>query len=329
MFFPAVSSRGSKGYTFAELVLVQGPQVIGDTAQNTYQDLAGRGWLMVLDRSRELRLYKDVDGLWEQVTAGLPPLFGETHLSARRRFTAAFDQSARIIVAYEQEEVIRVTRWEGSAYVQNVTFDGVDPQLMLDAVLADPRGYPNAIDDGWSLREAYYAGIPVLFEWLAGDPVVWLESAIPDSDIVLFYLDASRLHLMARVQRQLYATPILIHTFEQPVILDRVVALAGKYQLLLSDEAGDPLPEMLISDPYLGDFIINPEAADTLAAAASPIDAVASAEIYPVEDEDALTAGAAPLPPVAVGDTAFVISDDAASGSAEPLSFRRTATTAR
>ena len=318
----AVGRRLPSSRRFAELEALSGPEVIGATGDNSFRVLYGRPYAFFLAHApRRLRLYRGAvgGGSYEEVTSGLPTnLFGPTLPSSARRFTAAFDQSARIIVAYEDAETIRVTRWSGSAYVQNVTFAGVDPALLIDVAVTDPRGYPNLLDDGWSVREAFDAGIPVLFEWLAGDPIPWLENALPDSDVLLFYLSPDRLELRVRVQRQLYATEILVHTFAAPVILDRAIALAGRYQLLVSDELGDPLPEVLISDPYLGDFLINPRPVDELAALVAPEAVRLEQDTYPAEGDDALGATVAPEAVEVVGDTAFRVDDDALVATASP-----------
>lgn len=305
---PATSARTPSEFSFAEVQALLGPQVIGDTADNTYAALYGRPYALILDAARVLRLYRGdpAGGSYAEVTSGLPSIvFGLTLPATARRFTAAFDQSARIIVAYEDGGLIYVTRWTGSEYVQNVTFSGCDPQLVMDATLADPRGYPTLADDGWSVREAFDGGIRVLFEWLAGDPVVWLENAIPDSDVLLFYLTPDRTQVQARVQRQLYDTPQLVRTYDQPVILDRAVALPGRYQLLVSYATGEPLELQLISDPYLGDYIIAPQASDALTAAAAPEAVRVENDTYATEDDDDLTASYAPEAVAVTGDTLF------------------------
>lgn len=327
----AISTRAPSTRRFAELFPLVGPEQIGATGDNSYRALFGRPYALALgDSPRRLRLYRGAvgGGSYELVEAGLPePIFGPTLHATARRFSAAFDQSARIIVAYEDEAIVRVTRWTGSEYVQNVTFAGVDPALLIDASLADPRGYPTAAADGWSVRDAYEAGTPVLFEWLAGDPPAFLESALPDSDVLLFYLTPDRLELRVRVQRQLYATPITVATFAEPVILDRVIALAGRYQALVSDAAGDPLPEMLISDPYLGDFVIAPDPSDTLSATLAPEALRAEEETYLEDDDDTLDATLAPESVRVEGDTALRADDDTLDATLAPEDVRVDGTT--
>jgi hypothetical protein len=283
-FTPRQSTRGTTEYVFFELALASGPQAIGVTGDNSYETLYGREYLLVWDdQDGFVKLYRETAtlGEWDRITVGLPSQIFDVPLPDDvRHITFAFDQSARIIFVYEQAGLIFVTRWNPftNAYVQNVSFAGVDPCLLMDATVADPRGFPSAAD-GWSVREAYYAGIRVLFEWIPDGQL--RTNAIPDSDIVLFYLTPDRLQVKARVQRQLYATANDLWTFAEPVVLDRAVALSGKYQLLVSDAAGDKRNDMLVSDDYIGDFIVNPQPVNLLPSGVAPESLVASSVIYP------------------------------------------------
>ena len=271
---PCITQRGTHPTYFAELRTFPGPHAIGVTGDNSFETLYGREWAVLFcdDDTFHTLQWTGAD---DEPPAGIEsrgwnvipdPLLTLPPLTAgvERSITAAFDQNARLIVAYEKAGVIDVTRWDPlvGEYRQNVSFAGRDPQLLIDAALADPRAYPNESDDNWSAREAFNAGVPVLFEWLPDNS--WRETAIPVSDVLLFYLSTDRERVMARVQREIYGIPRLIHDFGEPVTLDHAVALAGRYQLLVSDAAGSRLPEALISDPYLGDFIINPRPADRL-----------------------------------------------------------------
>src|SRR5690606_19714700 len=128
----------------------------------------------------------------------------------------------------------------------------------MDVTLADPAGFPEDV------RAAAQAGLRVLFEWLPDGS--WRESAIHDSDVVLFYLTTDRTGVRARVQRQLFQTIHELHDYAAPVILDRVSPLPGAYQLLVSDATGVPLEHALVGDPYIGDFLLAPAAEDELAA---------------------------------------------------------------
>jgi hypothetical protein len=270
-FNPARGVRGTAGYEYYELSLALGPEQVGITGDNSYEVLYGREWMMLVDaETRELRLYQqDEVGSWTRVTTGLPGLFDSPIPEGPKRFTFAFDQSARVIVVYEQAGLIFVTRWNPftNAYVQNVSFAGTDPCLLMDATVADPRGFPAAAD-GWGVREAYYAGIRVLYEWIPDG--VFRDTPIPDSDVVLFYLTPDRLEVKARAQRQLYATVNNVWTFTEPVVMDRAVALSGKYQLLVGDAAGDKRDDMLISNAYIEDYIINPRPVNGLPSSVIP-----------------------------------------------------------
>jgi hypothetical protein len=254
---PRLSTRGLAGYTYAEAFLALGPQSIGVTGENTVQDIIGRVWALVLTREQRLELYqRDAAApTWQRVTALLPPLFAQTQPADRRRYSLAFDQSARVTVAYEDtsDGNVRVTRWDPSAnaYVQNVTFAGRDPCLQFDAV--------------WAFD-------------------------IPQSDVLIFYLSTDRTKLMCRVQRDLYAVAYELHDYAQPVVLDRVVRLPLRYQVLASDANGDPLEDAgervaLVSAlyPYLGTDT-------TTALVAPPTDGAYVQVIIPTEGGDAMLA---------------------------------------
>lgn len=316
VFRPRVSQRVPSETWFAELATAPGPQVIGVTGDNSFDTLFGREWLLEWSvEDDHLRLYQESathPGEWQRVTSPLPPVFDSPLPATARRVSFAFDQSARMVVAYEDEGVIKVTRWDPSLnqYVQNVSFAGVDPQLFMDATLADPDGFPEDV------RAAAQAGVRVLFEWLPDGS--WRESAIPDSDVVLFYLTTDRTGVRARVQRQLYQTVHELHDYDAPVILDRVMPLPGAYQLLVSDAVGSALEHALVSDPYIGEFLLAPAAEDELAADVVPEDLVAQSELYNVTAEDDVAAGVAPEDVVVIGDTLQVLVEDVLDASVEP-----------
>lgn len=217
VFRPRVSERTPSKTWFAELATAPGPQVIGETGDNTYQVLFGREWALEWSvEDDHLRLYQESasnPGVWERITADLPPVFDQPLPGTARRVAFCFDQSARIIVAYEDQGIIKVTRWDATLnqYLQNVSFAGVDPSLAMDA--------------SWAFR-------------------------IPDSDVLLFYLTPDRTTVMCRVQRDNYGTGYEVHPYSNPVILDRAVPLPYKYELLLADANGEALPQMLVSSLY-------------------------------------------------------------------------------
>lgn len=210
-----VSRRAPSGTHFAELFLAPGPHRIGETSDNSYDALFGRNWLLVWDRdSGELQLFQEAAGEWVRVVEDLPPVFDAPAPVGSRRWSLTFDQAARVILAYEDAEgVVRVTRWDASQneYVQNVTFAGADPVVVMDA------------------------------SW---------RYLVPDSDVLLFYLSPDRTRVLCRVQRDVYGTEHLIWDYGHPVILDRVIALPYRYQVLVSDSTGVPLPSALVSEQY-------------------------------------------------------------------------------
>lgn len=217
VFRPRVSAREPSKTWFAELCTAPGPQVIGETGDNSFDTLFGREWLLEWSvEDDHLRLYQESvthPGEWERVTTPLPPVFDSALPATARRVSFAFDQSARMIVALEDEGVVKVTRWDSgtSAYVQNVSFQGVDPVVVMDAT------------------------------W-AGD--------IPNSDVLIFYLSADRQSVLARAQRELYAEVHELHDYGQAVILDRATPSFLRYQLLVSDASGAAREDVLLSDPY-------------------------------------------------------------------------------
>jgi hypothetical protein len=218
-FVPKREGRGTGDYEFFELSLAQGPTAIGVTGQNRLIDFIGTAWLLLLDLDMQLRLFRQgAVGEWTEVTTLLPPVFDAPLPAGARRVSFAFDQSARVVVAYEYDGLIYLTRWnaETSAYVQNVAFAGVDPVVIFDAV--------------WSFD-------------------------IPDSDVLLFYLTTDRTQILCRVQRELYSIARSIHDYGEPTVLDRVVRVPVRYEVLASDEAGEPYTDgvqrmALISEPY-------------------------------------------------------------------------------
>jgi len=219
-FVPKRGTRGTAEYLYFELSMAQGPRAIGDTRDNLLLDFIGTAWLLLLAEDMTLHLFRQdgTVGEWTEIVADLPPVFDAPLPATARRVTFAFDQSARIIVIYEDDGLIYVTRWDTAtnAYVQNVTFAGHDPVVVFDAT--------------WAYD-------------------------VPVSDVLLFYLSSDRDRLLCRVQRQLYAVENELHDYAQPVVFDRVIRTPYRYQALASDAVGDPLVAVgervaLLSDLY-------------------------------------------------------------------------------
>ena len=268
---PALGTRGTAGYRYAELFLALGPQAIGVTNESTLDDLIGRVWALVLTRERRLELYqRAVDAAtWELQTALLPPLFAQTQPESRRRFSIAFDQSARANVAYEENGTIYLTRWDATvgAYVQNVTIAGVDPVVAFDAT------------------------------W-AYDVTV--------SDVLLFYLPTDRTRLLVRVQRDIYADEVELHDYGAPVVLDRVTRLPLRYQALASDGLGDPLEVEGERVGLLSDLYPYPAFDDLAVAVDGPASGDYILTVIFTEHEDAGVAGTAVGPAAGVYQTPVI-----------------------
>lgn len=255
---------------FAELFLAPGPQAIGATGDNSFAALFGRSWALEWrEEDGRLHLHQmsaTEVGVWNEVVADLPPVFASPAPVGSRRWSFAFDQAARVVVAYEDDTgVVRVTRWDANSgqYVQNVSFSGADPSLFMDASVASPA----SVLSGSELA-AVEAGLGYVFHWTPTGQ--WLENATTDSDVLLFYLSADRERVMCRVQRQLYATEHTLWDFETPIILDRVVAVNGRYQLLVSAATGEALPDMLLSNAYVDDSVLVFSPVERVALTASP-----------------------------------------------------------
>jgi hypothetical protein len=322
-FTPRRSGRGTGNYEFFELALALGPQAIGVTGDNSYETLYGREYLLVWDLEDDLvKLYRETatDGAWERITAGLPPLFDTPLPATERHVTFAFDQSARVIVAYQNGDEVFVTRWDATvnAYVQGPNFAGVDPCLLMDATVVDPRGYPSAAD-GWSVQEAYYGGIQVLFRWTPDG--AYRTNVVTDSDVVLFFLTPDRTGVRARVQRQLFGTANSLFDYAQPIVMDRAVALSGAYQLLVSDAAGDKRADMLISNAYVDDYIINPIVDDAATATGEPLYFNINEEVGLYSGGDLAVATGEPRDFIIVEEIIIYEAGEVATATGEPWYF--------
>ncbi len=316
-FLPTTSERGGDTNRF-ELALAVGPNAIGVTGDNSYEALYGREWLLTMREDRLLRLYQEsatTPGEWSEVTTALPSFFATPLSPDARQIALAFDQSARVVVVFEDAGLVKITRWDAitSAYVQNVTFGGHDPVIIIDAAVADPRGYPEPE------RTAYFDwgdDWRVLFRWIPDGQI--RENAVPDSDVVVFYLSSDRTTIRARVQRQLYGTVHTLFIFEAPIVLDQATAVFGRYQLLVSRADGVPHIGPVTSTPYIDQFMLQHLHRDTVNAAVAPETIRAENDSYNADDDDTLTTTVTPETIQATGDTYPAIDDDALDATVAP-----------
>ena len=264
---PCVTARGTHPTYYPEFVMFHGPQTLAVTGDNSFNTLFGREWAFLFcDDLRHFVLQwvgsEDLiaEGLtspgWKTVTdplLALPAFDG-----SERAFTAAFDQSARLLIAYEKSGQILVTRFDTDVgtYVQNVTFAGVDPVLLMDATIT---------------------------------------RKVPDSDAILFYLTPDRQAVKYRIQRESYGvehnlvweddTPV---EFGDGLVLDYAQALFYRFELLIGFVSGAKRPQALLSDLY------PIPASDPLAVNAAPGLGEHRQEVRKHEREDTLLVSAAP-----------------------------------
>jgi len=217
-----------RGNTYApELRLAPGPRSMGDTGDVSYATLYGYAWAGLLDRvERRFRLFQaqvPMEGPWALsdprgpevavwVEVEAPPLPHPVEEVAH--MALAFDQAARHVVVYERQGEVWIRQWDPviQQYVMRGPFPGVDPVLINDATVG---------------------------------------RYVPDSDVLLFHLTPDRLNLVMRVQREEYATARSVWTFERPVVLDQVVELPYRIELLGSfSDALDTTGFVVHSGPY-------------------------------------------------------------------------------
>jgi len=229
-FKPQISRRGK--HYIAEVALARGPREMAVTGSGSFEELFGYAWMALFDRGeRRLRLFqaRDAGVPWaigaaasalEWVEVPVPALPHDT--KELRHLGLAFDQSARHVVAYERAGEVWVRQWDpGSGqYVMRGPWPGVDPVLIMDA------------------EAGYYT---------------------PDSDVLLFHLNADRKTLIMRAQRELYNVAHAVEALPEEAFLDQAIALPYQIELLGS----------LASDPVTAGVVVR-------------------TDLYPVRTDDAL-----------------------------------------
>jgi len=222
---PVKAGTRNNGY-FPEVRYSQGPQVMGETGDNSFNTLLGYLWMAVLDPAEGLRVFQaQVPGqgpwvlndsssldvvIWNEVQ--VPPL--PQPVSEVRHLAFCFDQSANHVVAYEYQGQVYLRQWnsESMAYAIQGPFPGVDPVLL------------------WDYEVGYF---------------------LENSDVLLFHLSTDRTQAIMRVQSEQYGTPIEVATFSNTALLDQAIALPYQAEVLGSymnspDETGFAL----LTDPY-------------------------------------------------------------------------------
>ena len=219
LFRPKASVRAQNAsgqdLYFYELFLAEGPATVGDTGAGDAAALFGTNWITLIDRG-DLTLHAFREGplgVWTEETTGLPSSFGMALPATVRRLSHAFDQAARIIVAWEDSGAITATRWDpgSGAYVSDVSFAGVNPCLLMQVTV-----------DG-----------------VVGGSDIWLFYQREDAPGEVFY----------RLQRDSYGIEYSLFSDSSIAVLDRVVALPYRFEVWVSDAYGTPL-QALVSDYY-------------------------------------------------------------------------------
>lgn len=190
-------NRELPGQKWAEFEIraAAGPIAIGETGDGTYATLFSVPYVGYLDKHQNKFVLLKYDGSsWTPVDGSLFPQPPHP-VDEIRHIAVAFDQAARLVMAYERAGEVFVYQWDPFArgYVVRGPFPGVDPVLINDATVG---------------------------------------RYVPDSDVLLFHLTPDRLNLVMRVQREGYATARSVWTFGRPAVLDQVVELPYRIELL-------------------------------------------------------------------------------------------------
>lgn len=201
-------------YYIAEVFTTKGPETIGDTQDQTYEQLYGYDWVVTLNSAGLLNFYQWQTNDFVEVTGGLPTFL---IIPTARRISLAFDQAARACIAYELSGVIYIVKWDigTNSYVVNNTFEGAHPILFNDVIV---------------------------------------NKFVGDSDIICFYVKGQSIkQRFQRDDYGAEETLTLDDLFYDGVIIDRVRTSRNKFlkwQILASDADGEPLGLMPTSDLY-------------------------------------------------------------------------------
>ena len=192
-----------------------GPAQLATTGDGSYTTLYGESWMLQMCPDGTWNLYHAIGSAMQLVPWDVTP---PAATETARHPTLAFDQAARPAIAWEDASGIRLREFDeiGGAYQFIGPFPGHDPVLLTDATVN------------------YHVG---------------------GSDVVLFYLNATRSKLMYRVQNENFTTEHEHHDFGTAVVLDASDIGNYRFQLKYSDENGAVIPDSgtfraLLSDVY-------------------------------------------------------------------------------
>lgn len=215
IFEPKETLRGSYSY-FAEYHTFRGPSSLGVVGNGSFSDLFQRDWTLVFTRDNLLKLFRWNDGTddWNEIVIPNPlPTFDNTE----RRFSAAFDQAATLVIAYEKAGTVYIHYYNAVGQTfQTRTFAGINPTLLQDALV---------------------------------------NRDVADSDIICGYQKPNVSRIFLRYQRETYNTEHeLSVTLSGNPILDKLIPLHFRWQALTTDSRGTPLSALPASQlyPYVG-----------------------------------------------------------------------------
>ncbi len=208
-----------------EVVLFPGPRTVAAPGSGSLSDLYGYAWALALDRKAgALIMWQALDAAGNPLALGADPTGGAWAVRAApalahdpksvRHVSAAFDQAARVAVAYEVGGSVYVLQWDPGVgnYVMRGPWPGVDPVLVSDAPAA-----------------AY----------------------VPGSQLRLFHLDPDRAQMIERVQGELYDIPHTVAMLPGPHVLDQGYTAPLTVQIVAAPlDALEGPPAAIVSDLY-------------------------------------------------------------------------------
>lgn len=259
--------HGNRDPTYrAEVAQALGPLTIGQPLSGRYQDLHATPWRLEWHEDSGLHLYRQQGDTWVE---HLPATPLPALLDGCRHISLAFDQAARHVLAWEDAGQVWVRQWDPAtqAYVMRGPWPGCDPLLLMDTTV---------------------------------------QYEVSISDTTLLYLSADRAHVLARHQRDQYATAVTLLSGLTRAVLDQVTAHPYRWQLL-----GESNAQRLVVHSGLYDVTVRTH----LSGAAGAVQG--GAYVYSRLQESAtLTAGAVQAAGYALAVTQYTLPPDALHSAA-------------